>query len=252
MDLVNACCYGSSCHLNLCQLKSFTVISCCLACWRRACICNVLSLLLQPDPLLDLRSVWLHETGTLFYVPSSHLQIGTGTIRLCLSRIGLVGQLSLVLPVRCHCTSCQCGSSRRLTLLEYLRWLWILPQDSFGFPHLLKWAMCSTMWNLPYLGNLQLWQPISLCWCLILQGIGWVGLSTPRMHIAGPQPASQTLGGGGLKYKLSCHHCAANRLKQGSWNEPNSLCNAELVTRVLKWLGSWNEGYQVHFVQLLC
>ena len=113
-------------------------------------------------PTSWLQNVSLHEKATLSYIPFSQLQFGTGIILPNLLCIALVGQLSLALTVWCHCTSRQCGSSRRLTLLEYLQWPWILPQDSFGLPHPLKWAMCSAIWNLPYLGNLQLWQTMSL------------------------------------------------------------------------------------------
>ena len=68
-------------------------------------------------PTSWLQNFWLHETATLFYIPSSHLWRGTGTIWLCLLCVSLVGRLSLALPVGCHCTSHQCGSSRRSTLL---------------------------------------------------------------------------------------------------------------------------------------
>ena len=152
---------------DLCQLKSFTVISCSLACWRRAAYV-ISSLLFQSDPFFDFEMFGCMKRQLCSMY---HLLIFRGVLALfdyVFYAVGLVGQLSLVLPVRCHCKSCQCGSSRRLTLLESLWWPWILPQDSFGFPHLLKWAMCSTIWNLPHLGNLQLWQTIHVfldAWC---------------------------------------------------------------------------------------
>ena len=78
------------------------------------------------------------KSNPVLHTIFSAFSLVPGTILTDLLCVGLVGQLSLVLPVRCHCTSHQFGSSRRLTLLEYLRWPWILPQDSFGFPQPLE------------------------------------------------------------------------------------------------------------------
>ena len=144
MDLINACCYGNS-ALWLMSVEVFHSHLVLLGMLEEGCICGFLSLLFWSDPFFWLWNAWLHETATLFYIPSAHLWRGAGTIQQCLLCVGLVGQLSLALHVGCHCTSHQCGSSRRLTLLGCLQWPWTLPKDSFGFPHLLKWAVCFTI-----------------------------------------------------------------------------------------------------------
>ena len=50
VNFINTCCYGNSSSWTLCQLKSFTVISCSLACWEKVLICDVLSSLLSIRP----------------------------------------------------------------------------------------------------------------------------------------------------------------------------------------------------------
>ena len=99
--------------LDLCQLKSFTVISC--APWHVGggldMLCPLSSFLIWPT--FWLQNVLLHEKATLSYIPFSQLQFGTGIFPPDLWYIDLTGQLTHVLLVWCHCTSHWCGSSRR-------------------------------------------------------------------------------------------------------------------------------------------
>ena len=162
MDLINACCYCSS-TIWLMSVEVFHSHFVLLGMLEEGCICDILSLLFWSDQFFDFKVFCCMKQQLC---STYHLLIFTLELSLTISFMHWSGW-SVVSCSPC-CTSYQCGSSRRLTLLESLEWPWILPQDSFGIPHPLKWAMCSTIWNLPYLGNLQLWQTICFCWCLML------------------------------------------------------------------------------------
>ena len=89
---------------DLCQLKSFTIILCSLACWRGLDMwCPLSSTLIWPTSWLQ--NVWLHEKATLSYVPFSLPLSGTSISWLYPWYIGQAGQLTCVLLVWCHCTS---------------------------------------------------------------------------------------------------------------------------------------------------
>ena len=90
-------------------------------------------------PISWLQNVLLHETATLSYVPFSLLWFGTGITQLYLWYVDWAGPLSLVLPVRCHCISHLCGSSRMLTLPVCQQRPWKLHWDFFYFLPAKKW-----------------------------------------------------------------------------------------------------------------
>ena len=152
---MSCCCHNSTIRFVSVEVF-YCIISCSLACLMKGCVCDVLSPLLQSDPLFDFKMFCCVKKKLC---PMYHFLIFSLVLASCPTRSFMCWSswsvVSYALPVLCHCTSRRSGSSRRLTLLEYLQWPWILPWDSFGFPRPLKWAVYSTIWNLTYLGNLQ-------------------------------------------------------------------------------------------------
>ena len=72
-------------------------------------------------PISWLQNALSYKKATLSYVPFSQPLCCIGIFLWGVWYINLTDLSTHVLPVWCHCTSHQCGSSMRLTLLEYLQ-----------------------------------------------------------------------------------------------------------------------------------